>query len=88
MPKWDASLEVPTVDLVGYKTSGEETFTLYQEIYQLKRAPGAIPGDPEETERTHLEILDSLKEHLWHRSYPARGGAEGKVYRHQNTCAS
>ena len=64
MPKQDVSMEAPAIDLVGYKTMREEIFTLYQEVYQLKRAPGAVPGDPEEVEMTDQEILDSLKEHL------------------------
>ena len=46
-------MEAPTVGLVGYKTTREEIFTLYQEVYQLKRAPEAVPGDPEEAEKTH-----------------------------------
>ena len=57
-------MEVPTVDLVGYKTTREEIFTLYQEVYQLKKAPGTVPRDPEEAEKTCQEILDSLKECL------------------------
>ena len=72
MPKSDANMEASAVDLVGYKTSREVIFTLYQEVYQLKRAPGAVPGDPEEVEKTHQEILDSLKEHLWHMWGPAQ----------------
>ena len=67
----DASMEAYTVDLVGYKTSREEIFNLYQEVYQLKRTPEAIPGDPDEAEKTCQEILDSLKECLWHRQGPA-----------------
>ena len=40
MPEQDASMETPSVDLMGYKTTRDEIFTLYQEVYQLKRAPG------------------------------------------------
>ena len=47
MPKQDPSMETPTANLVGYKTTQEESFALYQEVYQLKRAPGMIPCDPE-----------------------------------------
>ena len=71
MPEWDASMEAPTVDPVSYNTTREEIFTLYQEVYQLKKAPGAVPGDPEVAGKTHQEILDSLKEHLWHRGVPS-----------------
>ena len=66
MPEWDTSMETPTIDLVGYKATQEEIFMLYQEVYQLKRAPGTVPGDLREAEEVHQEILDSLKEHLWH----------------------
>ena len=51
MPKWDANMEAPDIDLVAYKTTREEIFTLYQEIYQLKRAAGAVPGDPEKAKK-------------------------------------
>ena len=67
MPEQDASMEAPAVDLVGYKTTREEIITLYQGVCQLKMAPGAVPGDPEEAEKTYQEILDMLKEHLQHR---------------------
>ena len=76
MPKCDASMEASTVDLVGYKTSREEIFTLYQEVYQVKRAPGAVPGHPEEDEKTCQEILDLLKVSLWHRQGPTQSEEE------------
>ena len=40
---------------------------LYQEVYQLKRASRTVPHDAETEEEIHQEILDSLKECLWHR---------------------
>ena len=72
MPKWDTSMETPTVDLIGYKTTWEEIFTLYHEVYKLKRALGTVPGDPREVEEVPQEILDSLKEHLQHRQGPTQ----------------
>ena len=60
----DASQKTPAVDLVGYKTTQEEIFNLYQEVYQLKRTPGPVPGNPEVAEKICQEILDSLEEHL------------------------
>ena len=60
-------METPTIDLIGYKTTQEEIFTIYQEVYQLKRAPRTVPGDLREAEKVHQEILYSVKEHLQHR---------------------
>ena len=67
MPEWDPSMETPTIDLIGYKTTREDIFTLYQEVYWLKRAPGMVPCDPETEEEIYQEILDLLQECLWHR---------------------
>ena len=80
MPKWDPSMETPTVNLIGYKTSQEEIFTLYQEVYQLKRAPGMVLCDLEMEEENHWEILDSLKEHLqcrWGSALPEEEPRQG-----------
>ena len=68
----DASQETPAVEWVGYRTTHEEVFNLYQEIYQLKRTPGLVPGDQEVVDQIHQEILDSLKEHIWHRQSPTQ----------------
>ena len=57
----------PPVELVGYRTTWEDIFGLYQEVYQLRRTPGPVPGSPEVAEQTHQEILDSLRECLHHR---------------------
>ena len=57
-------LETPPAELVGYKTTLEEIFSLYQEVYQLKRTPGSVPGSPEVVEQTCQEILDLLRECL------------------------
>ena len=46
MPEWDVSVKAPAVDLVGYMTTQEEIIALYHEVYQLKRAPRTVPGDP------------------------------------------
>ena len=37
---------------------------LYQEVYQVRRTPGPVPGSPEVAEQTHQEILDLLRECL------------------------
>ena len=67
MSEQDPSMETLTVDLIGYKTTKEEIFALYDEVYKLKRARRSIPGDPREAEEVHQEILYLLKECLWHR---------------------
>ena len=67
-----ASQETPAVELVGYRTTCEEVFNLYQEVYQLKRTPGLVPVDQEVADCIHQEILDLLKEHMWHRQSPAQ----------------
>ena len=65
-------METPTIILIGYETTQEEIFMLYQEVYKLMRAPETIPGDPREVEEVHQEILYSLKECLWHRKGPTQ----------------
>ena len=47
------------------------------------RNSGVVPYSEETVEEeTHIEILEMLMEHLWHRqgSHPARGQAKMKVY--------
>ena len=51
--------------------NGHETITefrrIYSEVYQLKRVPSMNPSDVQMVEDVHQEILNSVKEHLWHR---------------------
>ena len=72
MLEQEATQEVLATELVGYKTSQEEMFILYQEVYQLKRAPGLVLGDPEKVEGIHQEILNSLKDYLQLKWGPAQ----------------
>ena len=72
LPEWDASVETPTVELVGYKTTQEEIRALYNEVYQLKRAPRMVPCDPEMEKEIYQQSLDLLKECLQHRWGPAQ----------------
>ena len=60
------------MELVGYRTTHEEVFNLYQEVYQLKRTPGLVPDDQEVADWIHQEIPNLLKEHIWHRQIPAQ----------------
>ena len=57
-------MEAPTVELMGFKTSQEEIQRVYNELYQLKRAPGVEPCDVEMVKNILQEMLDSVKEHL------------------------
>ena len=69
----DASAETSTsaVELVGYKTTWVEIRALYHEVYQQKRTPGMVLCNPEMEEEVHWEIIDLLKECLWHRQGPS-----------------
>ena len=51
MPKQDASMEAPAINLIGYQTTQEEIIALYHEVYQLKRAPRTVPHDPKRWKR-------------------------------------
>ena len=55
-------MEVPAIQLVGFKTTGDEIWELYNDVYQLKRSPGPLPYGPEQTEELIQEIGTSLKE--------------------------
>ena len=52
MAEQGADLETLTVELVGYRTTQDEVFGLYQEVYQLRRTPVLVPGSPEVAEQT------------------------------------
>ena len=67
MAEHGVDLETPPVELVGYSTTQEEIFGLYQEVCQLRRTPELVPGSPEVVKQTHQEILDSLRKCLHHR---------------------
>ena len=63
-PEQDLSVEVPTIKLVGFKTTWEEIQRVYNEVYQLKRVPGVEPCNAETVEYIHQEIHPSIKECL------------------------
>ena len=39
-PGLDTKVEVPAIQLVGFKTTRDEIWELYNDVYQLKRSPG------------------------------------------------
>ena len=53
--------------LLTPQTTHEEILALYQEVYQLKRGPGEVQCSESTAEETQIKILETLKEHLWHR---------------------
>ena len=57
-------MEVPTIELMGFKATQVEIQMVYNEVYQLKRAPAVEPCDTEMADNTCQEILDSVKECL------------------------
>ena len=54
--------------LLTPQTMNEEILALYQEVYQLKRAPGEVQCSDNMAEETHIEILEAL----WHRWGPTQ----------------
>ena len=49
---------------------------LYHNVYQLWRLPGKIYCDEEMEACIHQEVMDSIKEFLWHKWLSALPGAE------------
>ena len=66
-PWLDAKVEVSAIQLVGFKTTRERIWELYNNVYQLRRSPGPPPHGPECTEELVQEICTSLGEQLWQR---------------------
>ena len=71
-PKWDLGAEPSTMDLIGPQMSQAKIRVIYNQVYKLQKLPGRSPHDEETEERIHQEILDSIKEHLWHRWVPTQ----------------
>ena len=53
-------------------------------MYQLEKAPGAELCNAEMAENIHQEILNSVKEHLWHR-WDSAQSSEGLGWRPTGT---
>ena len=69
-PKWDLGVESSTMDLISLGTPWDEISVIYNEVYQLQRLPRRSLCNGETEEQVCQEILDSIKECLWHRQGP------------------
>ena len=66
-PEWDLGAGPSTMDLIGPGMPQAEIRVIYSNVYQLRRSPRRSPCDKETWERICQEILDFIKECLWHR---------------------
>ena len=67
---WQASFERSPkleVSAMGQLTPQATHEELPSFVYQLKRDPGEVQCSENMMEQTHIEILETLKECLWHR---------------------
>ena len=71
-PNLDLRAEAPAIELVTYENTWEEIMGVYNEVYQLKRNPMVVPCSEETVEEISIEILETLKECLWHRQGSAQ----------------
>ena len=69
-PEQYVEAEPSTIELVGPEPIGEEIAEIYWDVYQLRRSPGKLPCDGEMEKHLCQEILDSIKECLWHKWVP------------------
>ena len=76
LPERDVQVEVTIMELLTHEATKEEILGLYHQVYQLKRNPGEVPCSHDTEQEIHIEILETLKEHLWHRWGPALPGEE------------
>ena len=71
---WMLRQQVPTIQLVGFKTTRDEIWELYNNVYQLKRSPGPLPYGPEQTEELVQGNLHLFKRvtvaKAWHSAQP------------------
>ena len=62
--------EPSMVELIYANSVREKIAKIYWDMYQLQWLPGKMPCDVEKEEHLHQEILDSIKECLWHKWDP------------------
>ena len=73
---WDLEAEPSALELICPKSTMEEITEICWDVFQLWRSPGKLPCDGETEELLHQEILDSIKEHFWHKQVPTLLGGE------------
>ena len=61
MPQWNPEVGVPTIELVGPRTSREELLEIYMEVYKLHRLPGSPPGEPTFAQEVLAAVPDWLQ---------------------------
>ena len=67
LPSLDAKADVPTIQIVGFKTTQREIQEIYNDVYQLQRLPDPPLCVPEWVKELACKILTSLEECLWWR---------------------
>ena len=80
LPGPDTRADVLVIQLMGYKTSQEEIWGLYNEVYILRRLPSPSPCGPEWAQELTQDILSSIEDHLWQRrgdDVPKEGQEQG-----------
>ena len=63
-PERDVWAEVPAMELLTHGATREEILGLYHQVYQLKRNQREVPFSQDKSQEIHIEILETLKEHL------------------------
>ena len=61
-PGPDTRVDIPAIQLMGYNISWEEIQELYNEVYMLRRLPGASPCGPEWAKELTQDILSSMED--------------------------
>ena len=67
MPEQDLEAEPSAIELIGPGFIREEIRKVYNDVYQLWRSPQKSPFEAKMEESVCQEILNSIKECLWHR---------------------
>ena len=74
----DLGVEPTTMELISPDSTWEEIAELYWDVYQLQRLPTRSCCEEGMEQHLHQEVLDSIKEHLWHKWLSALLEAEQK----------
>ena len=65
-------MDIPAVQLVGYRTSHEQIRNIFHKVYLLRRPPGLPPYGQEWMRKVANDILYSLRTHLEQRKDPIK----------------